>query len=176
MINRCSGSVSNSMIVVELSTETFSTPLIVSCFGRVPVSIKINGAVISRVSPSERETSSVFGALKWASPLSRSRSSPCTAVIRLSKLLRAPSTIPCLRLRTACRSTEMGPVCTPCQIGDARAGDHRFGGSTADVNTDTTELAALDQRHFPACLRVGDWEESTALTGPDHNHIIICGL
>ena len=31
---------------------------------------------------------------------------------------------------------------TPCQIGDARAGDHRFGGSTADVDTDTTELAA----------------------------------
>src|SRR5262245_11365786 len=55
MINRCSGSVSSSMIVVELSTGTFSTPLIVSCFGRAPVSIKIWRSDLSRLAVRERD-------------------------------------------------------------------------------------------------------------------------
>jgi hypothetical protein len=42
---------------------------------------------------------------------------------------------------------------TPCQIGDACAGDHRFCGGTAHVDTGTAYVAALNQRHFPAGLR-----------------------
>ncbi len=42
---------------------------------------------------------------------------------------------------------------TPCQIGETCAGDHRFGGGTAHVDTGTAYVAALNERHFPACLR-----------------------
>jgi len=65
---------------------------------------------------------------------------------------------------------------TPCQIGDACAGDHRFCGSTAYVDTGTAQVAALNERHFPACLGECDWEESATLTGTDNNRIIVCGL
>jgi hypothetical protein len=138
--------------------------------GRVPISIKINGAVISRVSPSARESSGVFGALR-ASPLSRSRSSPCTAVITALEVIASALDLTLFAFAHGLQIDGNGASVytvkspTPCQIGDARAGDHRFGGSTADVNTDTTELAALDQRHFLARLREGYWEESAALTG-----------
>ncbi len=65
---------------------------------------------------------------------------------------------------------------TPYQIGDACADDHRFGGRTAHVDAGTAYRAALNERHFPACQSFGDGEESAALTGPDHNRIIVCGL
>src|SRR5260370_36760477 len=42
---------------------------------------------------------------------------------------------------------------TPCQIGDACAGNHRFCEGTAHADTGTAHEAALNERHVPACLR-----------------------
>jgi hypothetical protein len=65
---------------------------------------------------------------------------------------------------------------TPGQVGEAGAGDHRFGRGTARIDTDPANVAALDHRYFSACLRQGDREESAALAGPDHDGIIGGGL
>src|SRR5437868_1078193 len=62
------------------------------------------------------------------------------------------------------------------EISNACAGDHRFGGRTAKVHTNTTDGAALNHRHFPACFCKFDREKSAALAGTDHNHIVFCGL
>src|SRR5215470_8875278 len=65
---------------------------------------------------------------------------------------------------------------SPCQVGEACAGDHRFGGGTAHVDTGPADVVALNERHVAACLREGDGQESAAPTAPEHNRIIGCGV
>ena len=60
------------MIEVESRTGTSAAPAIDSGLGRVPASMTITGALICRVPPSVRATSTVFGPVKWASPWIRS--------------------------------------------------------------------------------------------------------
>src|SRR5690348_13241611 len=64
----------------------------------------------------------------------------------------------------------------PCQSGNPCAGKHRFRGGTPHIDADTAEAVTLDERHFAACLCEGNGEESTSMTGPDHNRIIAGGL
>src|SRR5260221_13738147 len=54
---RCSGSSSSSMIDVESGTRTSPKPVIASGLGRVPASMTITGALICRVAPPVRATS-----------------------------------------------------------------------------------------------------------------------
>ncbi len=60
------------MIDVESSTRTSPKPVIASGLGRLPASMTITGALICRVLPFVKATSSVLGPLKWAFPTIRS--------------------------------------------------------------------------------------------------------